>query len=184
MADPTPTWNDFYNAGLGPQLPLTPQQRVQMVSGVLPSGESNGFDFRQVNINEPFPYPNLSTPNDLAFTSGTNRGMFPDQFSNDWWDASGIIKTYGPDQDALVDEERESGIFHFNEFLSQFSNAVDSDTKEIEDFTIFNDYIHHERYPSNRSRPLPPPIRIPYISTYRVAIDFNAYNGWVGFGGG
>ena len=37
-----PQWSDFYenDPQLGPLLPLTSGQRVQLISGVLPSGES------------------------------------------------------------------------------------------------------------------------------------------------
>jgi hypothetical protein len=50
MADPKTTWNDFYNQGLGPELPLSYAARMQGVSGVLPSGESNGLDFVKDSI--------------------------------------------------------------------------------------------------------------------------------------
>lgn len=183
MADPTPTWDNFYNEGLGPKLPLSAAARTQGVSGVLPSGESNSLDFEQQGtaINEPFPYPNTDTPENKAFPSGQSRSQFPNQFSDAWWAASGVVKTYGPDQGTLVDEERESGVFHFSELLSQFSNAQDVVAKQIDDFTIFNDYIHHETVPPNASKGSV--VRIPFLSTYNVSIDFNVYGGWRGFGG-
>jgi hypothetical protein len=60
----TPTWDDFHNEDLGPKLPLSDEARKQGVSGVLPSGESNGLDLAQQGsgINRPFPYPNTNTP--------------------------------------------------------------------------------------------------------------------------
>lgn len=181
MADPTPTWDDFYNQGLGPRIPLSEQQRQQPVSGVLPSGEANMFDFRQQGsgINEPFPYPNLTTPDELAFESGADRTMFPDAFSDEWWMASGVVKTYPADSGST--NERESGIFHFNELISQFSNATEVSGNQIDDFTIFNPYIHHQRLPSNNSAA--GAIEIPYVSTYNIALDFSAYYGSGGFGG-
>jgi hypothetical protein len=179
----TPTWDDFYTEGLGPSIPLSEEAREQGPSGVLPSGEANSFDFRQQGsaINSPFPYPNLETPEDLAFSDGVTRSDFPDAFSDEWWAASGIFKTYGPENDTLVSEKDESGIFHFNKLISQFSNAVEVSTKQIDDFTIFNPYIHHERMPVG-SRDAGA-IKIPYVSTSDVSIDFNAYGGQGGFGG-
>ena len=179
----TPTWDDFHNEDLGPKLPLSDEARKQGVSGVLPSGESNGLDLAQQGsgINRPFPYPNTNTPDNKAFPSGHSRSQFPDQFSDDWWAASGIVKTYGPVEGALVDQSRESGIFHFDELFSQFSNAQNVAARQIDDFTIFNMYIHHERLPSNAIAGNL--IEIPFVSTYRTSIDFNAYNGWQGFGG-
>lgn len=180
MANPTPNWDDFYNEGLGPDLPLSPTARQQLVSGVLPSGESNGFDFRQhgSGINSPYPYPNQNTPDELA---GITKSDFPDQFSDAWWQASGALKTYGPDEGTLVDSERESGIFHFKQLLSGFSSTSGVGQSGITDFTIFNPYIHHQRLPANATQG--DLIEIPFVSTYRTSIDFNAYNGSRGFGG-
>lgn len=181
MADPTPTWDDFYNQGLGPRIPLSQQQRAQGPSGVLPSGEANMFDFRQQGsgINTPFPYPNLTTPDNFAFESGADRTMFPDAYSDEWWAASGIVKTY-PEASGSTNE-RESGIFHFSELISQFSNATEVSGNQIDDFTIFNPYVHHQGLPANNNNA--PAIKIPYVSTYNVSLDFNAYGGSGGFGG-
>lgn len=181
MADPTPTWDDFYNQGLGPRIPLSGQQRAQGPSGVLPSGEANSFDFRQQGsgINAEFPYPNLATPDDLAFESGADRTMFPNAFSDEWWDASGIVKTYPPESGST--NERESGIFHFNELISQFSSATEVSGNQIDDFTIFNPYVHHQRLPSNARNASA--ILVPFVSTFNASLDFNAYYGSGGFGG-
>lgn len=185
MANKTPSWSDFHNAGRGPDLPLSDAARRQLVSGVLPSGEANGLDFAQQNtaINQPFPYPNDNTSEEFAFTSGTDRAMFPDQFDEDWWDASGVVKTYPPEEGALVDDNSESGVFHFNQLLSQFSNASQIIKQQIDDFTIFNPYVHHENLPAGQSSQKATPVLIPYVSTYQVSIDFDAYNGRRGFGG-
>jgi hypothetical protein len=180
MANPTPDWDDFYDEGLGPDLPLSAAARQQLPSGVLPSGEANSFDFRQhgSGINSPFPYPNQNTPDELA---GITKTDFPDQFSDAWWQASGALKTYGPDEGTLVDTEQESGIFHFNNLISRFSSASGVNQSGITDFTIFNNYVHHQRLPSNNNNA--DAIEIPFVSTYRTSIDFNAYNGQQGFGG-
>lgn len=183
MADPTPTWDDFYNEGLGPQIPLSEVQRALGPSGVLPSGEANSFDFRQQGsgINQDYPYPNLTTSDDLAFESDADRATFPDAFSDEWWAASGVVKTYPESSGALADDERESGIFHFQQLLSRFSNASEVSGNQIDDFTIFNSYIHHQRLPANNNNA--PAIQIPFVSTYSLSIDWNAYAGPGGFTG-
>jgi hypothetical protein len=122
-------WSDFYDNDpkLGPLLPLTSGQRVQLVSGVLPSGESALFDNRQLHsvrseapgfkgsgINAPFPYPNSSTKAEFAFVTGEDAALLPDKFSEDWWDASGILKTYPASASTLIDSQQQSGIFHWN----------------------------------------------------------------------
>jgi hypothetical protein len=140
-----PTWLDFYEEELGPRLPLQSEQLVSPVSGVLPSGEGGGFDFSQYRkpINKPFPYPNLLTPEILAFSDGQLRSNFPDNFSDEWWDASGVIKSYPESEDSLYGPEDETTILHFNGLSSSFSNAVDSKANQIENFRIFNPYIHY-----------------------------------------
>lgn len=176
-ASGTPEWNDFYDEGIGPSLPLSAVQRAQGPSGVLPSGESGGFDLAQSGINAPFPYPNENTAEDLAFSDGATRADFPDQFSDGWWDASGTIRTYGPEEGQVA----ESGVFNFNELLSQFSNSQEVSVNQITDFTIFNSYIHHQVLPANDEKATK--IEIPYLSTYSVSIDFDAYSGRGGYGG-
>ena len=129
-----PQWSDFYNNDpqLGPLLPLTSGQKVQLISGVLPSGESAFFDNRQLHsvrseapgfrgsgINAPFPYPNSSTRAEFAFVSGEDSTLLPDKFSDEWWDVFGIIKTYPADVVGYTPENpamnaQESGIFHWN----------------------------------------------------------------------
>lgn len=105
-------------------------------------------------INYPFPSPyNKSYPANVS----------NEMFSEDWWDASGIFKTYPPSGDKLVDKIRQSGIFHYDEFrqVENFSNAntknerivvpdsgiifskgvtYESEGKEI---IFINNYIHY-----------------------------------------
>ena len=170
-----PTWSDFYDEGLGPPLPLAPEQRVSPVSGVLPSGEGGGFDPSQnPPINTPFPYPNTSTRESLSFSDGQRKADFPDNFSDEWWDTSGIMSTAPPFSGVLVDENQESGIFHFNGLSSAFSNGQIAKSLQIENFTIFNPYVHHEHLMStNRKKKIV--VEIPFISTYTIAIDFRPY---------
>lgn len=178
-----PKWSDFANENLGPNLPLTDSQMVVPISGVLPSGESNSFDntqrhsirsespsHRGSGINVPYPYPNTNTARQYAYTSGDNT---TNKFTDNWWEASGIIKTYPSDDGQLIDKSRESGIFHYNGSSSVFSNGEAVKANQITDFTIFNYYIHHELMPSNAEEGSI--IKIPYVSTFRPSIDWNPY---------
>ena len=107
----THDWSDFANAGLGPQLPLTSGQQAQLVSGILPSGESNFFDLQQdrqrhrgSGINENYDYAKeaggsgvvATYPQDTAFSATP----FPPYFDS---------KPSG-----MADRLYESGIFHYS----------------------------------------------------------------------
>ena len=166
------TWQDFADAGDGPDLPLDDSQTALPVSGLLPSGEGGGFDYSQTHalrlearevlnsgINQPYPYPNQSTDDEYA-NSDDNEYAFDDKY----WEVSGILKTGGPTEGEIKD----TGVFNFNKLSSNLSNAQDVAVTQIENFTIFNNYIHHERFEGQA-------VQIPYISTFNVAIDFNAY---------
>jgi|TARA_R100000482_G_C5095587_1_gene133045 hypothetical protein len=151
-------------------------------------------------INQPWPYPNrrvaTNTPG-FAYLSGYKPTDFQDMFSyyevggfpTGWWAVSGILKTYSPDISGYTRgnpaaNNRESGVFHWNGELdpnvtqpseppfiykgSLFSNGERAKSNQIKDFDIFNDYVHHHFI--NKE-----PIKIPYISTYKVSIDWNAY---------
>ena len=146
---------------------------------ILPSAEAGFFDSSQLHkirkespssvgsgINDPFPYPNTTTDESYAFVSSESREQFPDKFNNAWWDASGIINTYGATDAPLVDEQRETGVFHYLGSLGRFSSNYQN--SQITDFTIFNPYIHHE-YINNVG------IAIPYVSTFKASIDWNVY---------
>lgn len=197
-------WYDFNLAdpSLGPFLPLSSGQQAQLISGILPSGEAGFFDYTQdrslnpttgfgvedpdavgSGINHPFPYPNKDTLDQFKYPSGDFYSalyaqIFPEQFSDAWWEVSGIFKTYGPipHLDELVDDQRPksgSGVVHPHGLQGPFSNAPSSKEDSINDFTVFNPYIHHELMPSNSMGGQT--IRIPYVSTYRVSIDWDAY---------
>jgi len=90
----THNWNDFSDADLGPQLPLTSGQQAQLVSGVLPSGESNFFDLEQDRQR----YNGLGI--DRLYDYEKEAG------------GSGVVATYPSETLELIDEQRESGIFH------------------------------------------------------------------------
>ena len=159
-------WKDFHPDD-GPLLPLSSGQQAPLVSGVLPSGEGHFLDHRQSRervhsnsigsgINFPYPHPNLNTPDDEAFLSQQNPSDFPDQFDDEWWDTSGIFKTYPEDPSTPTD-----GMFRPENLKIPFSNSSVAQSGEIENFTVFNPYIHHYKLSSAL-----PPITIPYISQY------------------
>lgn len=189
---------------LGPPLPLTSGQRVMPTSGILPSGEAGFFDNEQdrslnptiglgvdnsekvgSGINYPFPYPNTETLDKFKYPSGDfysefYASGFLEQFSSGWWEESGIFKTYGPTphRGELVDDQwpkSGSGIAHPYGLQSPFSNAPRSKENSINDFTVFNPYIHHEKVPSTFSTENSNSLQIPYLSTYKVSIDWDAY---------
>lgn len=185
-------WNDFAESGIGPQAPLPVEQRQQQKpSGILPSGEMNFFDTRQLQevrtespdsitsgINLPFPYPNTQTEEKYGFIGATasgyesHRSRYSDlpieeqQFSDKWWTTSGILKTSGPLSDPLQDKERESGVFHKLLDVSHFSNGSGIKDRQIDDFEIFGLYYHHERLPSDVDNRKAFVVKIPYLSSY------------------
>lgn len=182
-------------------------------SSILPSSEAHFFDIVQAHrvrkdlfakfnaetpsgINYPHPYPNENTVTNnpyLAFTSGYLAsylvdGSFDQMFTKEWWDESGILKTYPPVKISGYAENipamnaYHSGIFHWNSQErkgfegndppilegSLFSNGELAKSDQIKDFDIFNNYFHQE-FINNT------PVEIPYISTYKVSIDLNPY---------
>tara|TARA_Y100001973_G_C5196876_1_gene334870 strand:+ start:1139 stop:1747 length:609 start_codon:yes stop_codon:yes gene_type:complete len=178
----THEWKDF-SPDDGPMLPLSSAQQAQLISGVMPSGEEHFFDRRQdrsVNplnpgtqrgwvggsgINSPFPHPNPTTPDSEKFLSHENPADFPNSFSKDWWEASGILKTYPESPGAPYDAGTSGSIFEADKLKLPFSNSDKAKLDQIEDFTIFNDYIHHYRL----NKPKAEVITIPYISSYFIS---------------
>ena len=98
---------------------LTSEQKRQLPSGLLPSGEANFYDFTQdkyrpSGINSEYPFPDVP---------------------------SGLYPTYPPN----VDPIERSGIFNYDGLISRFSNVAQVSGLKIEGFEIFNPYIHHYR---------------------------------------
>jgi len=156
------TWQDFFDEGLGPSLPLSAEQQQQLVSGVLPSGESNMFDFAQQNtaINKKFPDPaNDEDRYDVVFTSGEQ-----------------------------IEEVSDTGIFHFQGVRGEFSSPSqvpsglgdrlqafyrppqDCSTTPRQDYTfrVQDSYIHHKTYGGS-------PFEICFLSSYNQAIQMDRY---------
>lgn len=116
-----------------------------MSNVVLPSGESNFYDHAQDRIDG----------------SGIN-ASFPNPTSAL---ASGLIAT-NPSS-AEIPNTYQSGILHFRDAVSQFSNASGINPEAF-DFEIFNPYIHHYRI-NNKI------VKIPFVSTYRKSVTYNPY---------
>lgn len=117
----THDWSDFASAGLGPQLPLTSGQQAQLVSGVLPSGESNFFDLQQdrqrhfgSGINSKYDYAKEDNGSGVLATAPQ------DPFFS--------VSTHNPYRDSkpsgLSDRYYESGIFHYSAIGSGSPPAV------------------------------------------------------------
>lgn len=182
-------WNDFYEAGLGPQLPLTSGQQVQLVSGILPSGESNFFDLEQ--------------DRQKHYGSGIDKDYDYEKEAA----GSGVIATFPPDgffsteltgkPSGIIDSERESGIFHQNlignfgaesgsifssgyyvpsGFDVRFQKYIRPSVAQFEPprpdyaFRNMDSYIHHKSYTG-----LTDPIEIKFIDDYDTVIVYNRY---------
>lgn len=136
-----------------PSLPLTNDQRVVSSGQVLASGEANFFDFIQ------------SQDSEFSRGSGINvRFPSPSNF------VSGAYITYGPEDLLPADQDQESGIFNFYGKYNQFSSASVSEIFQINDFTIFNPYIHYDKLIDYNSEYITePPVLIPYLSDYKIS---------------
>lgn len=146
-----------------PSLPLTDAEREQLVSGVLPSGEANMYDFSQkVPINENFPSVESDDPT-----------------------YSGVIRTYPEDTDITI---QETGVFSYDGTTGQFSSPTpvpsgfgdrlqafyvptqDCTAVPREDYTfrVQDSYIHHKLYDGKA-------VEICFLSSYDVALQMDRY---------
>jgi hypothetical protein len=124
-------------------IPLTDEQKVLPSGAVLPSGEANFFDVSQ----------------DYSLNGGSGIN-FP--FSSN---SSGVIETYGPEGSA----GEANSAFTPTNLATQFSNSQTVAFRQIDDFTIFNNYIHYETGVKGSF------VYIPYISTFTVSVAFDPY---------
>ncbi len=146
-------------------LPLTDEQKILPDGALLPSGESNFFDYRQdysarngQGINTDYPSPFFAgSGNGLIATNPPISGL-----------TTGGVNGIG---------SGEQGFLTYNGVSGLFSNAVGSLVSGITDFTIFNPYIHYYGVPIRNVRGLETmPVTIPYLSDYTVASGFDIYN--------
>lgn len=136
-------------------VPISGVDQVLASGQLLPSGEALFFDGAQYLTAQNF---------------GINKG-FPTEDAVA--DGSGVIATF-PENPNLYNEPESpgSGIFSREDLSSNFSNAAENIGDGINDFTIFNNYIHFER------SKLDEVISIPYVSTYTIT-----GSGWQPYGG-
>lgn len=136
-------------------VPISGVDQVLVSGQLVPSGEALFFDGQQYLTAQNF---------------GINKG-FPTETTIG--DGSGIIETF-PENTSLSNEPDSpgSGIFNREDLASFFSNAAENIGDGINDFTIFNNYIHFER------SKLDEVISIPYVSTYTIT-----GSGWRPYGG-
>tara|TARA_R110002096_G_scaffold119004_2_gene257656 strand:- start:1598 stop:2002 length:405 start_codon:yes stop_codon:yes gene_type:complete len=128
--------------------PLTDEQKVLGSGQVLPSGESNFYDYSQ----------------DHSYNDGSGINVnFPSP--SNFIDASGTIRTYAPSGNVID----TSGIFAASGLKTSFSNSMDAALSGITDFTIFNKYIHHTTGVNSL------PVQIPYLQDYTISNGFNPY---------
>ena len=95
-------------------------------------------------------------------------------FTGQLFGTSGIIITYPPSSDTLnnhpeytaYDGSTGRGIFNFAGLLNSFSNAKFSKdvtgAAGIDNFTIFNDYVHHLHYGEDLEDAFP--VRVPFVA--------------------
>lgn len=136
--------------------PLTNEQKVLGSGQVLPSGESNFYDFSQ----------------DHSYNDGSGiNANFPNP--PDFNHASGTIRTYGA-EDNIVET---SGVFSASGLNIPFSNASTAGVSGITDFTIWNDYIHNQLsgITTTPNEDFHTIVQIPFLSTYKVSEGFNPY---------
>ena len=170
--------------------PLTESHKVlkpNLPSGVLPSGEASFFDLAQHHennngsgINAIFPSP-ANFEDEAKVNYNLNIGQ-PGQ------SGTYITKPENPDLE-VVDK---SGIFSYNDLIGGFSNGIQSrnasgvidfsfggiSAGSVTDFTGFNNYVHYYGKPTPPGAVVPGiiPIRIPYISDVKIAVEYDPYS--------
>jgi len=130
---------------------------------VMPSSEAHFFDYSQhrdvlseqgSGLNWLFP-----SPSSVLAVSDV-------RYSPEWWAESGVYKTFGADVDTTLNVD-QTGIFHFNGFVGQFTN---SGTKDVAmDFNLFQPFVHHGHDKD------PKKTEIPYVSDYIIATPYYPY---------
>lgn len=146
------------SSGIPYNAPLSIIEKIQLPSGLLPSGEANFYDFLQnekpynlgSGINNVYPFPINS-----IVVSGIK--------------VSGLFSTYPP----TVNPVEISGIFNYDGLVGKFSNVSQVSGLKIESFDIFNPYIYHYKVFDEDDNLRE--IKIPYISTYKVSLSYDPY---------
>ena len=134
-------------------IPLTEEQKALPSGMVLPSGEGNYYDSSQDHIS------NYGYGINVPFVADTS--------------GSGLIESYGPSGTAI----EKSGTFSPYGLAVPHSNSQYVAMTQIDDFAIFNDYIHYYTPKLIPCSPVPA-ILIPFLSTAdrTVAENFDPYS--------
>ena len=155
--------------------PAMPLASGDYGSGViLPSSEAHFYDLAQAHAHNSGSGINAVFPNPAGATSA-------DKFSEDWWNASGLLRTYpeeAVDKDTLFWRthpvlstgnlgDGHSGVFYYVGLRGQFSNL--GTVVPVSDFNSFNSYIHHVHDANDAAT------FIPYVSDYTVSVAYNPY---------
>jgi hypothetical protein len=161
--------------------PLTDEEKELPSGMLLPSGEENFLDGTQKEpplfpINKPFPVvgPGVVEPSDPKFGS------------LEYFDESGVYETF-PENTGIPPRSPVPPTGISESFLapvqltSTFSNAAASldslAASGIDDFQIFNPYIHY--YPATMGGQVPPPtdygLRIDYRMVYEKVSTWSLY---------
>tara|TARA_Y100000296_G_scaffold86630_1_gene127057 strand:+ start:512 stop:1195 length:684 start_codon:yes stop_codon:yes gene_type:complete len=161
--------------------PLTDEEKELPSGMLLPSGEENFLDGAQKEpslfpINKPFP----------VVGSGVVKPSDPKFGSLEYFDESGVYETFPentgiPPRSPVPPTDISESFLAPVQLTSTFSNAAASldslAASGIDDFKIFNSYIHY--YPSTITGQVPPPadyaIRIDYKMVYERVSTWGTY---------
>jgi hypothetical protein len=159
--------------------PSMPLLDVDYGGGViLPSAEAHFYDVSQAHAHNDGDGSGIN----VTFPNPSGDGQPGGKFSEDWWNVSGLLRTYPAeevDTDVLFWRTHpvlsignpgggHSGIFYYVGLRGNFSNT--GVIEPISDFNIFNHYIHHILDSDGNV------IFIPYVSDYIVSNGYDPYS--------
>jgi hypothetical protein len=149
---------------------------------ILPSAEAHFYDVSQAHAH------NDGSGINVTFPNPSGDGKPGSKFSEDWWNVSGLLRTY-PEEVASLDGkpvdkdtlfwrthpilsigdpgDGHTGTFYYVGLRGEFSNT--GVVEPISDFNIFNHYIHHILDSDGNV------IFIPYVSDYIVSTGYVPY---------
>lgn len=157
------TLNQQQKQQVPPPIPYLLNFGVYLTSGILPSGQENFNDENQYpQINEAYPSP--------INVNGTFAGTGLLMTYPPWWVYQNPTG-YPPELRNQFGVMKQSGILHYKDLIGNFSNVSGVSGIAVQDFNIFNSYIHY--YPinteiTNQNKGSDSPVLIPYVSDYEV----------------
>jgi len=127
---------------------LTDAQK-KLASGMLfPSGEANYYDFSQ----------------DHSYHGGSGINVKYTPTSGE------LYETYPPNSSGIAER---SGVFSYVNLISKFSSG--SGNSPIDDFSLYNSYIHYYPASTGGSVKKDKPFYIPFVSSFKVSSIFDPY---------